>query len=242
MSTRIVNQLNQRLDMHLPLNTCHTHIDLVSLINAILSDLGVEGPTFSRPRIPSCVTPAAEMEEIVIVGQSVCLPGAINSPSAFWQALMDQRDDIMTPVPPSRWDHSSFYRAPDSKSPPAPCDISLDKAGWIDLSSFDHSFFGLGSSEAFFVSPTIRLSLEMAFEALENANIPISKIKGTDMGIFVANAMDDGYIQLLFADKGWGGEFLYLSDCISNRDAQSTAYSRFWGTGVAASTACGRLS
>lgn len=206
MSTRIVNHLNRKLEMHLPLNTCHTHIDLVSLTNAILSDLGIEGPNLSKVQIPSRIIPATEMEEIVIVGQSVCLPGAINSPSSFWQALMDQRDDIMTPVPPSRWDHNSFYRVPDSNSPPAPCDISLDKAGWIDLSSFDHSFFGLGSSEAFFVSPTIRLSLEMAFEALENANIPISKIKGTDMGIFVANAMDDGYIQLLFADKGWGGE------------------------------------
>ncbi len=55
------------------------------------------------------------------------------------------------------------------------------------------------------MAPTIRLTLEMAFEALENANIPLSKIKGSDMGVFVANAMDDGYIQLLFADKGWGG-------------------------------------
>ena len=205
MSTKIVNQLNRQLDMQLPLNTCHTHIDLTALTNAILAELGVEHSTNTRPsmRVPSS---AQDLEEIVVVGQSIRLPGDINTPSSFWQALLEQRDDIMTPVPPSRWDHSSFYRSPDSKSPAAPCDITLDKAGWIDLSSFDHSFFGLGFSEAFFVSPTIRLSLELAFEALENANIPISKIKGSDMGVFVANAMDDGYIQLLFADKGWGGK------------------------------------
>ena len=47
--------------------------------------------------------------------------------------------------------------------------------------------------------------MEIAFEALENANIPISKIKGSDMGVFIAGGMDEGYIKLLFADKGWGG-------------------------------------
>ena len=60
------------------------------------------------------------------------------------------------------------------------------------------------------------------------------------MGVFVANAMDDGYIQLLFADKGWGGEFLpifFFFEVVSN-----LLPSRYWATGTAASTACGRLS
>ena len=70
---------------------------------------------------------------------------------------------------------------------------------------FGHPFFGISLAEAFHVSPNIRLSMEIAFEALDNANIPISKIKGSDMGVFVAVGMDEGYIKLLFADKGWGG-------------------------------------
>ena len=45
---------------------------------------------------------------------------------------------------------------------------------------------------------------------LENANILILKIKGSDMGVFVAAGMDKGYIKLLFADKGWGGSLPYL--------------------------------
>jgi hypothetical protein len=40
---------------------------------------------------------------------------------------------------------------------------------------------------------------------LENANILISKIKGSNMGVFVAGGMDEGYIKLLFAVKGGGG-------------------------------------
>ena len=50
----------------------------------------------------------------------------------------------------------------------------------------------------------IRLLSEIAFEALEKANIPISKFKG------VAAGMDEGYIKLLFTDKGRHGWCLYL--------------------------------
>ncbi|PPQ84949.1 hypothetical protein CVT25_004462 [Psilocybe cyanescens] len=224
MSTMIVNKLNRQLDLGLPLNTCHTHIDLDSLIKAIITDLGMDGPS-SKVRPSTRVSPLNKpKEEIVIVGQSVRLPGDINSTESFWQALVDQREDIITAVPPSRWDHASFYRSQDSKEPVAPCDITLEKAGFVEYESFDHSFFGISSAEAFHVSPNIRLSLEIAFEALENANITPSKIKGTNMAVFVAASMDEGYLKLLFADKGWG------------------AYTRFYGTGVATSTACGRLS
>ncbi|KAF8961019.1 hypothetical protein BDZ97DRAFT_2060308 [Flammula alnicola] len=179
MSTMIVNKLNRQFDMALPLNTCHTHINLVSLTNAILSDLGTD-VTASKIRPSTRVAPPTrEREEIVIVGQAVRLPGDIDTPEGFWKALIDKREDIMTPVPASRWDHASFYRSPDSKDPPAPCDITLEKAGFVDVYGFDHSFFGISSAEAFHVAPNIRLSLEIAFEALENANIPPSKVKGS---------------------------------------------------------------
>ncbi|KAF8811343.1 ketoacyl-synt-domain-containing protein [Phlegmacium glaucopus] len=224
MATMIVNKLNRQLNMGLPLNTCHTYVDLVSLTKAIHKNLGLEGsPSTARPSTKPAARPELK-EDIVIVGQAVRLPGDINNAEGLWKALIDQRDDIITPVPEARWDHKSFYRSPDSKDPPGPCDITSERAGFVDLAGFDHSFFGISSAEAFHVSPNIRLSLEIAFEALENANIPISKIKGSDMGVFVAAGMDEGYIKLLFADKGW------------------QAYTRFYGTGVATSTACGRIS
>ncbi|KAF8151526.1 hypothetical protein B0H34DRAFT_132545 [Crassisporium funariophilum] len=224
MATKIVNQLNRQLNLGLPLNTCHTYIDLVSLTDAIHKKLGLEGPALGARASAKTTRRSDFKEEIVIVGQAVRLPGDISTTDAFWKALIDQRDDIMTPIPAARWDHESFYRHPDSKDPPGPCDITLEKAGFVDLAGFDHSFFGISSAEAFHVCPNIRLSMEIAFEALENANIPASKIKGSDMGVFVAAGMDEGYIKLLFADKGWG------------------AYTRFYGTGVATSTACGRIS
>ena len=243
MATMIVNKLNRQLDMSLPLNTCHTYVDLVSLTKAIHKNLGLEGLPLTTHLSSKPVTRSECKEDIVIVGQAVRLPGDINNAESLWKALIDQRDDIMTPIPEARWDHKSFYRSPDSKEPPAPCDITLNKAGFVDLAGFDHSFFGISSAEAFHVSPNIRLSMEIAFEALENANIPISKIKGSDMGVFVAAGMDEGYIKLLFADKGWGGLwFVFRGSCTRRLTFSSLAYTRFYGTGVATSTACGRIS
>jgi len=42
MATLIMNKLDHQLNMGLPLNTCHTHVDLVSLTKT-------EGPPSARP-------------------------------------------------------------------------------------------------------------------------------------------------------------------------------------------------
>jgi hypothetical protein len=206
MAVRIVNELNHFFKLHLPLNTCHTYLDLASLSGAVLTELGmnekvnIDKGTAKPPTVQS-------QEEVVIVGQALRLPGDIDTPESFWQALVDKRD-IMTPIPPDRWDQASFYRSPSSTAaPPQTCDIIFEKAGFIEVANFDNNFFGISAPEAFCVSPTIRLTLETAFEALENANIPISRVKGTNMGVFVAAGSDGGYQQLLFYDKGFGGAF-----------------------------------
>ena len=155
MATMIVNKLNRQLNMGLPLNNCHTYVDLVTLTidKAIHKNLGLEGSSSAaRPSIePTRAARSEVKEDIVIVGQAIRLPGDINNAESLWKALIDQQDDIMTPIPEARWDHKSFYRPPDSKNPPATCDITLDKAGFVELAGFDHSFFGISSAEAFHV-------------------------------------------------------------------------------------------
>jgi hypothetical protein len=231
MATMIVNKLNRQLNIGLPLNSCHTYVDLVSLTKAIHKNLGLEGPSpAARPSTEAVRAVRSELkEDIIIVGQAVRLPGDINNAESLWKALIDQRDDIMTSIPEARWDHKSFYRSQDSKNPPATCDITLDNAGFVELAGFDHSFFGISSAEAFHVLPNIQLSMEIVFEALENANIPISKFKGSDMGVFVAAEMDEGYIKLLFADRV-GEVCAYLSGFLhtSSDVLSSSLYQILW--------------
>jgi hypothetical protein len=213
MAVRIVNKLNETFMLKLPLNTCHTYIDLKAILNAIMIALGVKDELPSLP--PRLKTrPSLELEEIVIVGQAVRLPGDINTPDAFWDALIHKRDDLMTEAPRNRWDADSFYRSPNSTAPPQNSDIVFQKSGFIDVAHFDNSFFGISKPEALYVSPATRLTLETAFEALENAGIPMSKVKGTNMGVFVATGMDSGYVQLLYEEKGFGGwKFCHTPHC-----------------------------
>ena len=209
MAVRIVNEINHFFKLHLPLNTCHTYLDLVSLSEAVLTELGMNEKVVIDEVSTAKPSTVQSQEEVVIVGQALRLPGNINTPESFWQALVDKRD-IVTPIPPDRWDQASFYRSPSSMAPLQTCDITFEKAGFIEIANFDNNFFGISAPEAFCVSPTIRLTLESAFEALENANIPISRVKGTKMGVFVAAGLDGGYQQLLFYDKGFGGAFSIL--------------------------------
>lgn len=208
MAVRIVNELNSTLSLQLPLNACHTLLDLGKMSDAIMIELGIkeEGPRLPEPQNWSTST----KEEVVIVGQALRLPGDINTPEAFWEALINKRNDIMIPIPPDRWDHASFYRSPTSTDPPKVSDINFEKAGFVDVAHFDNTFFGISAPEAFFVTPTVRLTLETAFEALENACIPISKVKGTSMGAFIAAGLNDGYPQLLFQSLGWDGMYFAL--------------------------------
>ncbi|KAJ7482732.1 hypothetical protein FB451DRAFT_1235938 [Mycena latifolia] len=219
----IVGKLNERFTLNLPRNACHTHVDLNSLTAAILECLekgeaapGIVQATFKTEELDSS-------SDVVIVGQAIRLPGDLNTPESFWEALVDMREDLLVPMPSDRWDHASFFRKPGDPSG-EPCDINFEKAGFVEIAHFDNAFFGISSAEALFVIPAVRLVLETTFKALENANIPSSRLRGSETGVFVAGGIDNGYLQLLFASMGFG------------------AYSRFSGTGTANSSACGRLS
>ncbi|KAF8216995.1 hypothetical protein K438DRAFT_1798123 [Mycena galopus ATCC 62051] len=220
----IVGKLNEHFGgLNLPRNMCHTHVDLNSLTAAVSERLSrlEDAP----PQVLPSITRAASLgssEEVVIVGQAVRLPGDLNTPEAFWEALLGMREDLFVPVPQGRWDHASFYRKPGD--PAKPGDITFERAGFVEVESFDNTFFGISAPEAFSVSPSARLVLETTWQALENANIPISRLKGTDTGVFAAAPMDQGFTHLIFMSLGFG------------------TYNRFHGTGSANSAICGRLS
>ncbi|KAF7333309.1 Polyketide synthetase [Mycena venus] len=218
----IVGQLNQRFKLSLPRNTCHTHIDLVSLTAAISERLRqVEAPA---PAILSAgrLVDGDALNDVVIVGQAIKLPGNLDTPESFWEALVDMREDLLVPVPQDRWDHASFFtetrRLAQSRR------HHFRKSGIRRHCHLRQRIFGISSAEAFSVAPAARLVLETTFQALENANIPASRLKGTDTGVFTAGSMDHGYTQLMFASMGFG------------------TYTRFHGTGSANSAVCGRIS
>lgn len=127
-------------------------------------------------------------EPIAIIGFGCRIPGASNSPEAFW-ALLENGVDAVTEVPKHRFRPSAPRRDADGAGP--------DRRGvrWgaflEDVDRFDPHFFGISPREAASLDPQQRLLLEVTWEALEHAGQVPDRLVGTRTGVFVGLMNDD---------------------------------------------------
>ncbi|MEU6226707.1 type I polyketide synthase [Streptomyces sp. NPDC047042] len=116
-------------------------------------------------------------EPIAVVGMSCRFPGA-PGPEAYWHLLHAGESAVSDQVPDGR--------------PGLPRDAVTRPAGFLDsVDAFDADFFGITPREATSVDPQQRLMLELAWEALENAGIVPSAIRGTRAGVYLGAIWDD---------------------------------------------------
>jgi polyketide synthase 5 len=122
------------------------------------------------------------------------LPGGIDSPQRFWEALL-RGEDHVTKVPIDRWDAEEYY----DPEPGVP-GRSVSKWGAFldDIAGFDADFFGISEREATAIDPQHRLLMETAWEAVEHAGIDPATLSEALAGVFVG--MTHGDYQLLAAD------------------------------------------
>ncbi|MBI4859587.1 MAG: SDR family NAD(P)-dependent oxidoreductase [Candidatus Riflebacteria bacterium] len=129
-------------------------------------------------------------EPIAIVGTACRLPGGAGCPDAFWR-LLATKTDAVTQVPDTRWSKSYFFH-PRSEGGGEPGLSYVWSAGVIDdVERFDAAFFGISPREAEQVDVQQRLMLELAWEALEDAGIPPSRLAGSSAGVFVGVSFND---------------------------------------------------
>ncbi|WP_425336813.1 SDR family NAD(P)-dependent oxidoreductase [Streptomyces profundus] len=113
-------------------------------------------------------------DAIAVVGMACRLPGAPD-PAAYWSLLRDGASAIGD-APADRWDPSARVR----------------RGGFLDqVDRFDPAFFGISRREATMMDPQQRLTLELAWEALENAGIAPDTLAGSRSGVFVGAIWDD---------------------------------------------------
>ncbi|PSN65487.1 hypothetical protein BS50DRAFT_622687 [Corynespora cassiicola Philippines] len=125
---------------------------------------------------------------IAVIGIGCRFPGGANSTQELWELLAAGRD-AWTPVPASRWNEEAFFH-PD----PEHQGMHNHRGGHFldqDISAFDGPFFGLAQGECEAIDPQHRVQMEVAYEALENAGIPLEKIGGSKTAVFMATFSAD---------------------------------------------------
>lgn len=119
---------------------------------------------------------------IAVVGIACRLPGASDSPSELWDNLAAKRS-AKTPVPSDRFNQDAFYHPDNSRAG------SLHTSGGYymnqDIAAFDAPFFSISRADAISMDPMQRVLLEVAYEATENAGIPVEQLAGTETACFV---------------------------------------------------------
>ncbi|MFW6359247.1 MAG: beta-ketoacyl synthase N-terminal-like domain-containing protein, partial [Chroococcales cyanobacterium] len=134
------------------------------------------------------------MESIAIIGMGCRFPGATN-PESFWELLRDGKDAIAQ-VPQDRWNVDEFYHP----HPDTPGKMNTCRGGFLNnVDQFDAEFFGMSADETEHTDPQQRLFLEVAWEALENAGIAPTTLRGSQTGVFIGLCTID-YHRLLYRD------------------------------------------
>jgi acyl transferase domain-containing protein/acyl-CoA synthetase (AMP-forming)/AMP-acid ligase II/acetylornithine/succinyldiaminopimelate/putrescine aminotransferase/predicted amino acid dehydrogenase/acyl carrier protein len=156
---------------------------------------------------------------IAIVGMGCRFPDA-DSPEAFWRLMRSGADPIRK-IPPDRWQIDHYF----DPVPGTAGKMTARFGGFLDgIDIFDPHFFGISPREATSMDPQQRLLVEVVWQAMENANIPIDEQAGTRTGVFV----------------GIGGTDFSQRITMSRNCAQRMDH--YSGTGHAHSIAANRLS
>nr|WP_083562268.1 type I polyketide synthase [Mycobacterium malmoense] len=122
----------------------------------------------------------AGVTPVAVIGMACRLPGGINSPDLFWEALL-RGDDLVKEIPADRWDVDYYY----DPEPGVPGRSVCKWGAFLDnVGDFDPEFFGITEKEATAMDPQHRLLMETAWEAMEHAGLTKDTIAG-ETGVFV---------------------------------------------------------
>ncbi|KAJ3027352.1 UNVERIFIED_CONTAM: hypothetical protein HDU68_003974 [Siphonaria sp. JEL0065] len=119
--------------------------------------------------------PQVERSRIAVVGMAVRMPGGVESLDHLWR-VMKSDGTIPGPLPLDR--PKIFYKGAKGL-----------KAAFIDEAfMLDSSMFGFSPEEAFGISPRLRVQLETAYRAIEDANMIPGEFGPYRAGVFSNNS------------------------------------------------------
>jgi acyl transferase domain-containing protein/short-subunit dehydrogenase/acyl carrier protein len=173
-------------------------------------------------------------EPLAIVGMACRLPGGVRSPEDLWRMVLAGAEGIGD-IPRDRgWDPDAFYDRDRTRSGT----FYPRQGGFLDdAAGFDADFFGISPREARAAHPQQRLLMTTAWEALERARIPATRLAGTLTGVFVGEFPTDYGARMHEADSDADG-YLMTGTTLSVSSGRLAYHLGLVGPAVTVDTAC----
>ncbi|MER6094251.1 beta-ketoacyl synthase N-terminal-like domain-containing protein, partial [Streptomyces bluensis] len=173
------NRLGSATGITLPATLVFDHPNPNSLTDYLLEQVLGE-ITEQTPSPPRAQVATAFDEPVAIVGMGCRFPGGADSAEGLWDLVAEGRDGLSALPTDRGWD-------------PALLEGLAAVGGFVEGAAlFDAELFGISPREALAMDPQQRLLLETAWEALEDAGIDPSSLRGTSTGVY-AGVSANGY-------------------------------------------------
>ncbi|MGV9820722.1 type I polyketide synthase [Nocardia xishanensis] len=186
------NRLGKATGLSLPSTLVFDHPTPVAVAKLVQSRVE---PTAGGPA-KKVVRRVRADEPIAIVGMACQFPGGVETPEQLWD-LVATGTDATGEFPSDRgWDLERLF----DSNPDKPGTVYTRRGGFLyNAGDFDPAFFGIGPREASAMDPQQRLLLEVSWEALEDAGIDPTSLRGSDTGVYVG-AGYSGYVDRVAGD------------------------------------------
>ncbi|MCZ8379358.1 type I polyketide synthase [Mycobacterium sp. CPCC 205372] len=171
-------------------------------------------------------------DDIAIVGISCRFPGGIQSAADLWNFVATDQH-VSSDFPPDRpMPEMIGIASPDAIASFAP------KGGFIDEpGAFDAEFFGISPREAKAMDPQQRVSLELCWQALEDAAIDPHRLRASRTGVYVG-AMTGDYAYLAVGRQDLDPGYIATGASQSVLSGRISYLFGFQGPSMTIDTAC----
>jgi amino acid adenylation domain-containing protein len=231
-SVRLAADLGDWLGERLPNVAAWNYPNILALSRHLA---GEEPPRALRGARESSAEPIPRppLEPIAIIGASCRFPGGVVDIEGL-RRLLERGVDAIEEVPGERWDIERYYH----RDPDAPGKMVTRWGGFLrDVDRFEPGFFEISPREASEMDPQQRILLEVSWEALEQAGQTLSRLRGTDTGVYVGISSNE-YQAMGMAREGALSPHLFLGTAHSTGVGRLSYWLGLNGPNLPVNTAC----
>ncbi|KAH6635388.1 polyketide synthase [Chaetomium sp. MPI-SDFR-AT-0129] len=171
---------------------------------------------------------------LAIVGIASRFAGGASSPEKLWEMIVEKRTG-WSEIPSTRFELGGLYHPNGERIGTT----HVKGAHFLeeDVALFNAGFFGMASDFASTLDPQYRMELELVYEALKSAGIPLEKIRGTNTSIY-SGIMFRDYHDTQLRDPGTLPRYFSTGNPASMASNRVSHFFDLRGPSISIDTAC----